>query len=232
MATGDPQGEELPKWLGWLAWGTAGLAVFAFLLGRVTLDALDAELPYRDDVRENASAGPLVAVEVGEGAKDSAEIRDALSVLPEMLTLLAKQKGARLIITDLEAIAARGIEAGDPVSHVAGYFTRDNWELYVAHDAPRPGMVALHEVGHFVDAALDDCSETAEFSALFQQAVESEKLGQHSLSSAAELFAHVFSQHFFSDRRRARLRSEDPEAATFMDTLSSTGACPGLDGLE
>lgn len=220
--------EPLPGWVAWVAWGAGAIALYVLLLGRVTLDALDGEYPSRDAIRAASNAGKPLPIEIGEEAEDNAEIRDALSVLPEMLTILADQRKGRIIITNVEAIQARGITPGLPVSHVAGYFEKDGWRLFIAHDAEKPGMVALHEYGHFVDAALDGCSETPAFDAINEAAVASGDLGTHYTSSPAEMFAYMFSQHFFSDRRRARLEADYPEGAKYMSELASTGACPQM----
>ena len=211
--------DELPKWVAWLAWGVGALSLFAVLLGRSTLDAIDGEYPRRDEVRDKANEGKPIAIEVGDGAEQSEEIRDALSVLPEMLTILAEQKKARVVLTTLESIKARGIEPGLPASHVAGYFLKDGWQIYIAHDADKAGMVALHEFGHFVDAALDECSAMPTFHSIYQAAVERGELGAHYMSAAAEMFAYMFSQHFFSDRRRARLAEDYPEGSAFFYDL-------------
>ncbi len=214
-----------PRWMAWVAWGAGALGLYGLLLGPMTMDAIDAELPRRSKVRENASSHLTLTIEVAPEGEDSDEIRDALSVLPDLLVEVARAKDARVVITNLEAIAARGVEPGDPVSHVAGYFTRADWRLFVAHDAARAGLVALHEYGHFVDAALGDCSATPEFTTLYDAAVASGKLGEHHRSAAAEAFAFMFSQHFFSDRRRARLATDYPDAARYFEALAASGLC-------
>jgi hypothetical protein len=222
------QVDPLPRWLGWVAWGIGALALYSLLLGRATMDALDAEYPVRDEVRTNANGGRPLLVEVGSDAEESAEVSDALSVLPEMLTILADQKKIRIFLTTLDAIAERGIEPGLPVSHVAGYFSRKDWQLHIAHDSERPGMVALHEYGHFVDATFEDCSASPAFDPVFKMAADKGELGQYYVGSAAEMFAYMFAQHFFSDRRRLRLEKDYPEGAAFMVSLASAGACPGV----
>ena len=222
-----PSGPPLPKWVGWVAWGAGAIALYAMLLGEVTMDAFDAEYPTRDEVRADANSGKPLVIDVGDEAKDSAEVRDALSLVPEMLTILAEQRKARIIITNLEAIRDRGLQPDSPASHTAGYFTEDGWSLYIAYDAQSPGMVALHEYGHFVDAALGRCSGAADYMLIYKDAKERGELGRHYLSSEAELFAYMFEQHYFSDRRRKRLAEDYPKGAEFISSLASSGSCPG-----
>ncbi len=234
----DHDEAPLPKWLAWVAWGIGAVALYSVFFGRVTLDALDLEYPRREVVRDGASAGVIVAVEIGpdveEGAADgdADDVRDALSVLPEMVTQLVQKKNAHLELTTMQAIAESGMEADEALSQVAGYFDPKTWQLKVAHDVGRPGLVALHEVGHFVDAAMGNCATGIEFSKLVQAAAEREELGRHYLSSPKELFAYMFTQYYFSDRRRKRLAREYPDAIPFFEVIASTGACPDPDPID
>jgi hypothetical protein len=86
--------------------------------------------------------------------------------------------------------------------------------------------VALHEYGHFVDAAFDDCAEEPAFDAIYRAALDEGELGRHIAGSPRETFAYMFEQYFFSDRRRARLEERYPEGHAFMEQLATTGECP------
>lgn len=222
----EPSAQAPPRWLAIVAWGTGAVALYALLLGRVTLDALDAEFPQRGELRQQASTGHQLEIEVGLDGQDSAEARDALSLLPELFVLLAEREKLRILITDHESLDG---ENSDHIAYVAGTYDEHEQTILIAHDAPRPGHTALHEVGHFVDATLDGCSRSDAFTRVYEAAVAEGHMAKYHQSDPAEAFAHMFAEHFFSDRRRARLAENDPEAAAFFQQLTSMAACPGIE---
>ena len=155
------------------------------------------------------------------------EVTDALSVLPSGYVDLVRERGARIEITTIDELKKVGLEPDTPLSVIAGVFVPSDVLMLVAHDAEHPGLTALHEMGHFVDHALGDCSFSEGFDALWRKADDG-RIPRYFLGSTRELFAYYFSSYYFSDRRRTRLAEDHPEAASFF-TEMETGEprCPG-----
>ena len=208
------------KWLERAAWTLGLLGFYALLLGTQTLDALDLDYPIRDDVRGGADPSRSVDVTVRPEAEPVDEVTDALSVLPPGYVDLVRQRRARIELTSLEELKKVGLEPDTPISVIAGLFSPKDVLLLVAHDAEHPGLTALHEMGHFVDHALDDCSFSEAFDVLWQKADDG-RIPHYYLRSTRELFAYYFSSYYFSDRRRARLAEDHPEAVAFFAEMET-----------
>lgn len=206
------------KWVERAAWTVGLLGLYGLLLGTQTLDALDLDFPVRDDVRASADPGLTIEVAVRPEAEPVEEVTDALSVLPPSYVELVRERRARVELTNLEELKKVGLEPDTPISVIAGIFSPRDVLLLIAHDAAHPGLTALHEMGHFVDHALGDCSFSEGFDALWQKADDG-RIPRYYLGSTRELFAYYFSSYYFSDRRRERLAEDHPEAASFFAEL-------------
>lgn len=215
------------KWVERAAWTVGLLGLYGLLLGTQTLDAFDLDFPRRDEVRAAADATASVEVAVRPEAEPVEEVTDALSVLPAGYVALLRERRARIELTSIDELKKVGLEPDTPISVIAGLFVPGDVLVLIAHDAAHPGLTALHEVGHFVDHALGDCSFSKRFDALWQKADDG-RIPRYYLGSTRELFAYYFSSYYFSDRRRARLAEDHPEAASFFEEME-TGEprCPG-----
>jgi len=214
------------KWLERAAWTLGLLGFYAVLLGPQTLDAIDLDFPRRDDVRALADPGHTLTATLGPEGVPVTDVDDALSVLPKGLVDLAERRGAQIQITSVERLKTVGLEPDTPISVIAGVFSPKDELLLIAHDAEHPGLTALHEMGHFVDHALGDCSSSKRFDELWQRADDG-RTPRYYLKSTRELFAYYFSSYYFSDRRRARLAEEHPGADTFFEEMEiGEPSCP------
>src|SRR5688572_18895133 len=87
------------------AWSTGLAGFYWVLLGSLTLDSLDKELPRRAEICPAPREDLVLPVELRDLEAADADIRVALSCLPPAHLLRARDFGARLVVTETELTA-------------------------------------------------------------------------------------------------------------------------------
>ncbi len=209
--------EKRPRLLG-MAIAVACCGAFIVGVWGPLADGLDRHFPSRAVVGKHSSPGNW-KIELEGASDDNPAVREALLGVPTAFAESIARFGGRIVFTHSDRLAGiRNLDQHD-LARAAGVYHPASRAAYISTDGEAAGHTGLHEVGHMLDHALGDLSTRAPFLALYEHITAYGLLSPYARKNPRECFADIFERYYFSDRRRARLAAELPEAIDYMEAL-------------